>query len=98
MTTSTRPSVEVRIPSMLRGATYGEKVVHAEGATVRELFDALNERYPAVRDTLFEPDGSLRKFVNVYVNDEDIRYLGRFETPLKAGDTIAILPAVAGGR
>src|SRR3712207_4333969 len=89
-------SVEVRVPGMLRGATAGEKVVRAEGQSVRELLQNLSRRYPAFGDTLFGPDGELRQFVNVYVNDEDIRYTGKLETTLSSGDTVSILPAVAG--
>ena len=90
-------SIEVRVPSMLRGATFGEKVVQAEGASVREVFEDLNRRFPAFGESIFEPDGQLRRFVNVYVNDEDIRYLGKLDTAVRGGDTVSILPAVAGG-
>jgi molybdopterin converting factor small subunit len=82
---------------MLRAATAGEKVVQAEGGSVREVFEHLNRRYPGFGDSIFGPDGQLRQFVNVYVNDEDIRYLGRLETAVRSGDTVSILPAVAGG-
>ena len=90
-------NVEVRVPSMLRGATYGEKVVYGEGSSVREVLDDLARRYPAFTEQLFEPDGQLRRFVNVYVNDEDIRYLGKLDASVRSGDTVSILPAVAGG-
>ncbi len=90
-------SIEVRVPGMLRGATAGEKVVRAEGTSVREVFEDLNRRYPAFGDSIFDPDGQLRRFVNVYVNDEDIRYLDKLDTKLTGDDTITILPAVAGG-
>ena len=90
-------SVEVRLPSMLRAAVAGEKVVHAAGASVRQVLEDLKRRYPAVGDSLFEANGELRQFVNVYVNDEDIRYLGKLDTSVQGGDTVSILPAVAGG-
>jgi sulfur-carrier protein len=89
--------IEVRVPTVLRKHTDGEKVVTAEGATVREVIDDLAGRHPGLREALVDEDGQLRRFVNVYVNDEDVRYLGGIETPLSADDTVAVLPAVAGG-
>jgi molybdopterin converting factor small subunit len=82
---------------MLRGATAGEKVVHGQGSNIREVFDDLAARYPGFGEGLFGSDKQLRQFVNVYLEDEDIRYLGGLETEVKAGDCISILPAVAGG-
>jgi molybdopterin converting factor small subunit len=82
---------------MLRAATAGEKVVRADGANVAEVFEDLSRRFPTFGDSLFGPDGQLRQFVNVYVNDEDIRYLGKLDAPVRSGDTVSILPAVAGG-
>jgi MoaD family protein len=82
---------------MLRSATDGEKVVAAEGESVRQVLEDLSKRYPSFADGLFGPDGQLRQFVNVYVNDEDIRYLGKLDATVEDGDTISILPAVAGG-
>jgi sulfur-carrier protein len=90
-------TVEVRVPGMLRGTVEGEKVVRGEGASVREVFADLGRRYPGFSQQIFDTDGQLRRFVNVYVNDEDIRYLGKLDTSLSAGDTVSILPAVAGG-
>jgi len=90
--------VDVRVPSPLRVHTQGEKLVQGDGSTVGELLADLDRRYPGIRTGLFDPSsGELRRFVNVYVNDEDIRYLGRMEAQLKPGDTVSILPAVAGG-
>jgi molybdopterin synthase sulfur carrier subunit len=89
--------VEVRVPAPLRSHTGGSKVVHGEGANIAELLDDIGRRYPGFRDGLFGPNGEVRQFVNIYVNDEDIRYLGRLETPIAGGDVISILPAVAGG-
>jgi molybdopterin synthase sulfur carrier subunit len=90
-------TVEVRVPSMLRAATSGQKVVLASGESIRQVLDDVANRYPGFADSLFGPDGELRQFVNVYVNDEDIRYLGKLDARLHDGDTVSILPAVAGG-
>jgi sulfur-carrier protein len=90
-------AIEVRVPTVLRKHTDGEKKVHGEGATVRELFDDLESRYPGLRGAVVDDDGHLRRFVQTYVNDEDVRFLGGVETPLEDGDTVSILPAVAGG-
>ena len=89
-------SVEVRIPTILRPYTGGEKAVDGAGATLDELFTDLESRHPGLRDRLVE-DGQLRRFVNVYLNDEDVRFLGGLETALSDGDDVTILPAVAGG-
>jgi len=90
--------VEVRVPAPLRAHTQGSKVVQGEGGSVAELLNDLERRYPGFKSGLFDEQGQLRQFVNVYVNDEDIRYLGRLDTPVAPGDTVSILPAVAGGR
>lgn len=90
-------SIEVRVPTVLRKHTEGAKQVTAEGGTLRELVDDLGGRYPGLRDALLDDDGSLRRFVQTYVNDEDVRFLGGIETPLAEGDEVSILPAVAGG-
>lgn len=82
---------------MLRSVTRGEKVVHAEGDTVRQVLEDLDRRYPGFSQSLLSPEGELRQFVNVYVNDEDIRYLGKLNAPVRRGDVVSILPAVAGG-
>jgi len=90
-------AVEVRVPTVLRKHTGGSKVVEAHGPTVRAVLEELEERYPGLRSELFDASGALRQFVNIYVNDEDIRYLAKLETRVNEGDVIAILPAVAGG-
>jgi molybdopterin synthase sulfur carrier subunit len=90
-------TVEVRVPSVLRQVTHGEKVVRGAAGTVAELLEELEGRYPGLRAQLVEQDGSLRRFVNVYVNEEDIRYTGQLATPLQRGDVVSILPAIAGG-
>ena len=89
-------SVSVKIPTQLRAATDGESVAVVEGETVGEVLDALYERYAELRSRIAE-DGGLRRFVNVYVGGEDIRFLDGLETPVSDGDEVTILPAVAGG-
>jgi molybdopterin converting factor small subunit len=89
--------IEVRVPTVLRKHTDGQKTVTGEGATLRELVADLESSHSGLGATLIGDDGSLHRFINVYVNDEDVRYLGGIETPLAAGDTVSILPAVAGG-
>ena len=97
MSTSSTTVVEVRVPAMLRAATAGARAVRAEGETVREVLADLTRRYPGFGAALFEADGELRRFVNVYLNDEDVRYLGGLEAMVRDGETVSILPAVAGG-
>ena len=89
-------AVEVRIPTILRPYTAGEKAVEAAGATLEELIADLDSRHPGLRDRLVEND-QLRRFVNVYLNDEDVRFLGGLAAPVTEGDNVTILPAVAGG-
>jgi molybdopterin synthase sulfur carrier subunit len=89
-------AIEVRIPTILRTYTDGAKAVPAEGASLAELIDDLESSHPGLKDRLI--DGSdLRRFVNVYVNDEDVRFTGGLETTLSDGDQVVVLPAVAGG-
>ena len=93
-------TVEVRIPTILRPYTAGEKAVDADGATLGALIDNLEGNHPGIKDRLVEAkDGrpDLRRFVNIYVNDEDVRFLGGLEAPLADGDQVVVLPAVAGG-
>jgi molybdopterin synthase sulfur carrier subunit len=87
----------VRVPTMLRAAVGGERSVAAEGTTLRELISSVDSRHPGFASQLLETDGRQRTFVNIYVNDEDVRYLQGLETPVEEGDVISILPAVAGG-
>ncbi|CAN5661463.1 MoaD/ThiS family protein [soil metagenome] len=89
-------SIEVQIPTIMRGHTEGQKTVPGSGGTLGELLADLEGRHPGLRDRLVEGPG-LRRFVNVYVNDEDVRFLGGLETPVGEGDTVTVLPAVAGG-
>ncbi len=90
-------SVLVRIPTILRKFTAGEKQVEGAGATLADLFADLDARHPGLRAGLVDDGGALHRFVNVYVNDEDVRFLGSLGTPLKDGDSVTVLPAVAGG-
>jgi sulfur-carrier protein len=87
----------VRIPPVLRSQTGDRKQVEVEGDTVGAVLRSLAEQHPDLRQQLFGDDGSLNRFVNVYLNDQDIRYLGELETAVDARDTVVILPAMAGG-
>jgi sulfur-carrier protein len=89
-------SIEVRIPTILRPYTKDQKTVEAEGSTLSAVISNLDAQYPGIGERLLE-DGALRRFINVYINDEDVRFLGSLEAPIKDGDSITILPAVAGG-
>lgn len=92
------PQVKVKIPTMLRATVGGERVVAGQGATLRALLADVNARHPGFAVQLLNPrTGELQPFVNVYLNDEDVRYMGRLETPVEEGDIVSILPAVAGG-
>ncbi len=89
-------AVKVQIPTPMRQHTEGQAVVEVGGATVQAVLDGLGQKYPGLTSRLFE-NGQVRRFVNVYLNDEDIRYLDNLNTPVKDGDELAIIPAVAGG-
>jgi molybdopterin converting factor small subunit len=88
--------VEVRIPTILRTYTADQKSVRASGSSLSALIDDLEANHPGLKDRLIE-NGDLRRFVNVYVNDEDVRFLGGLEAPVADGDQVVVLPAVAGG-
>jgi MoaD family protein len=88
--------VEVRIPTILRTYTGDQKAVEASGESLSALIDDLESNHPGIKDRLVE-NGDLRRFVNVYVNDEDVRFLGGLEAPVADGDQVVVLPAVAGG-
>ena len=90
-------AVKVKIPTQLRTAAGGESELEVEGGTVGEVLDALFDRHGELRDRLSDGDGGLRRFVNVYVDGEDIRFTDGLETPVGDGDEVQILPAVAGG-
>ena len=90
-------AIEVRIPTILRTYTGGEKAVSGAGATLTALLDDLDSRHTGLRGRLITDEGALHRFVNVYVNDEDVRFLGGLDTQLSDGDSVTVLPAVAGG-
>jgi len=89
-------AIEVRIPTILRTFTDGAKSVEASGSTLTALIDDLEGNHPGIKDRLIEK-GELRRFVNVYINDEDVRFIGGLEADLSDGDQVVVLPAVAGG-
>ncbi|HEY3007789.1 MAG TPA: MoaD family protein [Micromonosporaceae bacterium] len=90
-------AIEVRIPTILRSFTGGAKAVEGAGETLNDLLTNLDGAYPGLRGRLVTADGGLHRFVNVYVNDEDVRFHGALDAKLSDGDTVTILPAVAGG-
>lgn len=90
-------SVEVRLPTLLRSHAGGHSTVSVDGATIGDVLRALVARFPGLSGQVLTEDGTLHKFVNVYVNDDDVRYLDQLDTKVSDGDTISILPAVAGG-
>jgi molybdopterin synthase sulfur carrier subunit len=87
----------VRIPTTLRPMAGGKSEVEVEGTTVGEVLEALDAAHPGFADRLLDDDGNLRKFVNVFVADDDVRFMDGLATPVPAGETVAIIPAVAGG-
>ena len=87
----------IRIPTPLRKLTGEQEVVQADGATVGELLQSLDSTYPGLKDRICDEEGNVRRFVNVYLNDEDIRFLDEKATAVKDGDEISIVPAIAGG-
>ena len=89
--------VEIKLPNVLRAAAEGQATVSVDGATVGDVFKTLVDRYPGLRANLLDDVGGLHKFVNVYKDDDDIRYLDGLDTKLADGDVLTILPAVAGG-
>jgi sulfur-carrier protein len=90
-------TVPITIPTPLRGYAGGQKTINVEGGTVGDALNALTTRYPNLRQHLFTEDGNLRSFVNVYLNDEDVRYLQQTRTLIKESDQLSIVPSVAGG-
>jgi molybdopterin synthase sulfur carrier subunit len=90
-------AITVRVPTPLQRLTNGQSEVACEGKTVNELLADLERRYPGIKERLCEQDGKLRRFVNVFVNEEDIRFLQGDQTAVKDGDEVSIIPAIAGG-
>ena len=91
-------ALTVRIPTPLRSITKGAAEVQAQGGTVADVADDLERQFPGIRERLVDEGGELRRFVNIYVNEEDIRFLDGKKTALKTGDQVSIVPAIAGGR
>jgi sulfur-carrier protein len=90
-------AVTVKLPTILRKFAADEPKVGADGATLRDVLRDLEQKYPGITKNVVSEDGGLHRFINVYLNDEDVRYLGSLETEMSEGDTVSILPAVAGG-
>ena len=90
-------SVSVRIPTPLRKLTQDQELVDGQGDTIREILDNLEKNYPGLKERVCDEQGSVRRFVNIFVNDEDIRFLQDTATLVKAGDEVSIVPAIAGG-
>ena len=90
-------AVTVRLPTIMRSNAGGQSEIAAEGATIGEVIDDVVRQFPGTATHLRAPDGGVHRFVNVYLNDEDVRYLGKLDTKVGEGDTISIVPAVAGG-
>lgn len=91
-------SVKVRIPTPLRKVTNGKDEVEANGANVKAILEDLEANFPGLKERICEDDGTLRKFVNLYLNDEDIRFGDNLDSAVKDGDEISIVPAIAGGK
>lgn len=90
-------AVNVRIPTPLRKLTNNEELVEVKASTIGEAINELQSRFPGIKERLIDEAGSVRKFVNVYVNEEDIRFLQNQQTAIKDGDEVSIIPAIAGG-
>lgn len=91
-------AITVRVPTPLQRLTGGEAEVQAEGTTISEVVDNVEGNHPGIRERICEPDGELRRFVNIFVNEQDIRFLNGLATPVNDGDEVSIIPAIAGGR
>jgi molybdopterin synthase sulfur carrier subunit len=90
-------SIPVSIPTPLRGLTDNQDIVEVEGGTIAEIIDNLEAKHPGIKERLTDDEGNLRRFVNVYINGEDIRFMEDKETPVKENDEVSIVPAIAGG-
>ena len=89
--------VKVKVPRIMRDQVGGEAIVEGSGSTLSDLLEDLERKYPGFKHRIVADDGGIHRFINLYLNDEDVRYLGSLETAVKEGDTVSILPAVAGG-
>lgn len=90
--------VQVRIPTPLRKLTGGAEAVEADGGSVAAVVASLDQKFPGMKDRVLDDGGAVRRFVNIFVNGEDIRFLQQLDTPVKDGDELSIVPAIAGGR
>ena len=90
-------AVTVRLPTIMRANAGGQSEISAQGGTIGEVIDDIVTQFPGTATHLRAPDGGVHRFVNVYLNDEDVRYLGKLDTKVADGDTVSIIPAVAGG-
>ena len=90
--------IKVRIPTPLRKLTNNKDEVEGAGKNIKELIDDVERQYPGLKERICEDDGKVRRFVNIYVNDEDIRFKNSIDTELKDGDEVSIIPAIAGGK
>jgi len=90
-------SIEVRIPSPLKSITGGKNVIQGKGSTVGEVIQDIVSAYPQLRERLYDEKGDVRRFINIFLNDEDIRFLKNLDTPVAEGDSLFIIPAIAGG-
>jgi len=88
----------VRVPTPLQKLTQDKAEIKASGANIKELIDNLEASFPGIKDRICDENGKVRKFINIYVNEEDVRFLQQDETPLKNGDEVSIIPAIAGGE
>ena len=95
--TTAPPTINVRVTAVLQKVTGGQKTVEASGSNVAQVFEDIDARFPGFKAQVYSADGKLHRFVNIYLNDEDIRYTGGLDTAVKAGDTLDVLPALAGG-
>ena len=90
-------TIEVRIPTILRKHTGGAKAVESKGSTIGEIIEQLDADHPGLKSAIIADEGEIHRFINIYLNDEDVRFSGALETPVSDGDVVSILPAVAGG-
>ena len=90
-------SIKVRIPTPLQKLTQNKAEIECSGCSIRELIDNLEKDYPGLKERFYDEDGKLRRFINIYVNEEDIRFLQKDQTVLKDGDEVSVIPAIAGG-
>ena len=90
--------ITVRIPTPLQKLTQNQAEIKANGANIRELIEDLEKNFPGIKERIYDETGEIRRFINIYVNEEDVRFLQQDGTPLKDGDEVSMIPAIAGGR